>query len=129
MTAINLTNNGHNLIRDSASGVDVFKIKYFALGTSSTAVSSGDATLGNEQYRRAVSSVVNGGSVGEILISVYVPGGDAVGLNIQEIGIFGGNAASSQPNSGVLIARALWIPSTNPKTALVSFQLQLDLIC
>jgi hypothetical protein len=129
MVALTLTNDGHNLIRDSAKGVDVFKVTYFALGTSNNAVSASDHFLGNEQYRRGVTQVLNGGAVGEVLISCYVPGGDAIGLNVQELGIFGGNGASSSFNSGVLIARVLWIPSTNPKTALVSFQLQLDLIC
>lgn len=129
MVAIALTIDGHNLIRDSASGVDRFIITHFALGSSNTAVGSSDHTLGNEQFRKAISSFANGGSTGEIIISVYVAAGDAVGLNIQEIGIYGGNSASSIANSGVLIARALYVPSTNPKTALISLQLSLDLIC
>jgi len=126
---IQLTNDGHNLIRDSAHGIDVFKITYFGLGSGNGAVNLADHTLNHEQYRRAITSFVNGSSVGEIIVSVYVPGGDAVGLNVQEFGLFGGNAATSSVNSGVMIGRCLWVPSVNPKTALVSFQLSLDLIC
>ncbi len=129
MTAITLTNDGHNLIRDSAHGIDRFIVTHFELGSSNAAINVADHALHSPQYRRAVTSFTNGGAVGEIIISVYVPGGDAVGLNVQELGIFGGNAATSLVSSGVMIGRVLWVPSTNPKTALVSFQLQLDLTC
>lgn len=127
MTIINvsLTNDGHNLIRNSAAGVDIFKIKYFALGSGTATPSAGDHALGSETFRKAVTSFVNGGAVGEILINVYVAPGDAVGFDVEEVGVFGGNAATSATNSGVLIARGLY--SHNPKTNLESIQLQLDL--
>jgi hypothetical protein len=127
MTIINvsLTNDGHNLIRNSADGTDIFKIKYFALGSGTATPSSGDHKLGSETFRKAVTSFVNGGAVGEILIDVYVAPGDAVNFDVEEVGVFGGNAAISAANSGVLIARGLYVH--NPKTNLESIQLQLDL--
>lgn len=128
-TTILLSNDGHNLIRDSAHGIDRFIITHFELGSSNAAVNLADHALHNPQYRRAITSFQNGAAIGEILINVYIPGGDAVGLNVQELAVYGGNAATLNLSTGVMIGRVLWVPSTNPKTALVSEQLTLDLIC
>jgi hypothetical protein len=101
-------------------------IGYVALGTSNTTPTSNDTALGNEVFRKAVTSYTNGASHGEILIDVYIADGDAVGMNIAEIGFFGGSSASSAANSGVLLGRGLY--SHPNKLSTESIQAQLDLI-
>src|SRR6266699_4277119 len=126
MPSVTLTvvNSGHNLLRDGLGGANNPKITYFALGTNNTAVVSTQTRLLNEVFRKKVTSVTNGASVGEVLINVYVAPGDTVGVDIEEIAVFGGNSATGTANSGVMFGRALW--SHNPKTNLESVQLQLD---
>jgi hypothetical protein len=46
-------------------------------------------------------------STGRIETTFTILDNEAVGI-IREIGIFGGAAATSTPNSGTLIARVLW---------------------
>lgn len=122
---LTFTNDGHNLFRNGATGADNPKIKYFAMGTGTNAPTVNDHTLQAEVFRKAVTSFTNGSNVGEALINVYVAPGDAVGVNIQEVAVFGGNTATSAANSGVMLGRALW--SHNPKTNMESLQLQLDI--
>jgi len=95
-----------------------------ALGTSSTLPASTDHTLGQEVFRKAVSSWVNGTNPGEILINLYLSPNDANGINIQEVGFFGGVNASPAPNSGVLLAHGLY---SHSKVSTESIQFQLDL--
>ena len=123
--SLTLTNDGHNLLRNGLMGTDNPKMKYFALGTGTTAPTVNDHTLQAEVFRKAVTSFTNGSNTGEALINVYVAPGDAVGANIQEVAVFGGNSATSTANSGVMLGRALW--SHNPKTNMESLQLQLDI--
>ena|SRR5258708_1869053 len=124
MAAITITNDGLNLLRDAMKGANTSVIKYVALGTSNTAPTAGDHTLGAETFRKAVTSFTNGASNGEVLINMYLAPGDAVGNNIQEVGFFGGGAATSSANTGVLLAHGLY--AHNPKTAVESIQFQLD---
>lgn len=99
------------------------KITYVAIGTSTAAPAVTDTQLGAEVFRKKVTSYTNGGSPGEILINVYLAPGDAVGVDIEEIAFFGGNA-SNLKNSGIMLARGLY--THNPKTAVESIQIQLD---
>lgn len=124
MSTITITNDGLNLLRNGESGADNPLITYVALGSSSTPPSVNDHTLGNEVFRKAVTSFTNG-ITGEVLIVMYMTDGDGVGLNIAEVGFFGGKSASSTPNSGVLLAHGLY--SLSGKTSLESVQFQLDL--
>lgn len=122
---VNLTNDGHNLIRNAASNADKFIITYFAIGSSNAAITANDHALYSETLRKTVVSYVNGASVGEILIYGYITSGDAVGFDIEELAVFGGLSATSSPNTGILIARALW--SHPGKTNLESVNLIFDL--
>jgi hypothetical protein len=122
MAAITITNAGRNLRRDGMAGANNPKITYVALGTSNTPASVSDTKLGNETFRKKVSSYTNG-STGEILINMYLSDSDAIGVGIQEVGFFGGSTASSTPNSGVLLARGLY---THTKTNVESITFQLD---
>ena len=123
MSAITKTTSGLNLDRDGDSGAANPKITYVALGTSSTAPSASDTKLGSEVFRKKVTTYANGSS-GEILITMYLAPGDTIGINIQEVGFFGGSTATSAKDSGVLIAHGLY--AHNPKTGLESITFQLD---
>jgi hypothetical protein len=124
MPAITITNAIVNLMRDGLSGATNPVVTYVAVGSSTTAPTTSDTQLGSEFFRKSVTSYVNG-STGEVIISMYLGPGDAVGGNIQEVGFFGGSAATSTSNTGVLIARGLY--SHNPKTGTESIQFSLDI--
>ena len=118
-----LTNAGHNLFRDAAQGAANPKITYAALGTSSTAPTTGDTKLGAEVFRKKVATYSTTGTTGEVLVWLYVAPGDAVGVNIQEVGFFGGSGATNAANSGVMVARGLY---SHTKTNLESITFPLD---
>ena len=122
MAAITKTNGWLNLQRDGQSGANTQKITYCAIGTSNASPLPGDTRLGNEVFRKAVTSYTNG-ATGEILVNMYLAPNDAVGVVIAEVGFFGGSTASSAANSGVLVARGLY---SHTKTNLESIQFQLD---
>jgi hypothetical protein len=123
--SVTITNVGLDLIRDGLKGANSPIITYVSLGTSTTAPAVTDTALGNEVFRKAVTSYANGASHGEILINMYLAPGDAIGTDIEEIGFWGGASASIALNSGILLARGLF--SHNPKTSTESLQFQLDL--
>lgn len=123
--ALTITDSGHNFFRDCSTGVDTWKNIYFALGNGTSMPIHTQTTLDNEQFRKIVTSIANGVSVGESLFNCFVSDSEAVGLNIEEVAVFAGLSASSSSNSGKMIGRALW--SHNPKTAQESLQIQLDL--
>jgi hypothetical protein len=106
MAAITITDAGKNMMRDATSGAQNPKITYVALGTSSATPAAGDTQLGAEVFRKAVTSYTNG-STGVIVISIYLSPTDAVGISIQEVGFFGGNATKTA-NSGTLLAHGLY---------------------
>jgi hypothetical protein len=107
MAAITITNAGRNLLRDSMKGATTSVIKYVALGSSSTAPAIGDIKLGAEIFRKAVTSYVNG-ATGEVFINMYLSQSDLAGTTVQEIGFFGGSAATAIANTGVLLAHGLY---------------------
>src|SRR2546421_1172254 len=119
-----LTNAGHNLFRDASQGNANPKITYAALGTSSTAPTTGDTRLGAEVFRKRITSYSNTGATGEVNIWLYVAPGEAVGVNIAEVGFFGGSSATGAANSGVLFARGLY---SHTKTNLEGITFPLDL--
>ncbi|WP_010249233.1 hypothetical protein [Acetivibrio cellulolyticus] len=82
------------------------EIKYLALGTSNTAITTSDTKLGNEIFRTPISSQATG-YIGELITDFVVLNNEAVG-NIQEIGIFGGITATIVKDTGTLISRILW---------------------
>jgi hypothetical protein len=127
MATIIITDDGRNLLRDSMAGNSNPLIAYVALGTSNTSPTNSDHRLGNEIFRKQVTSYSNGVNAGEILINMYLSPTDAVGDNIQEVGFFGGSTASSTPNSGVLLARGLYNHSNKQSTESIQFQLDFSL--
>lgn len=82
------------------------QIKYLALGTSNTAVTTNDTKLGAEIFRTAVVSQ-SATNTGEITTEFVILDNEAVGT-IEEIGIFGGTTATLVADTGTLISRILW---------------------
>src|SRR5438094_211769 len=122
MALITKTNAGLNLARDAEAGAANAQIKYVALGTGNTTPAATDTKLVSEVYRKAVSSRANGTN-GELITSLYLGAGDANGIVIAEVGIFGGSSATSQLNTGVLIARGLY---SHTKSSGESIQIDFD---
>jgi hypothetical protein len=123
VSTIQVTNSGVNLMRNGNSGVANPLIKYVALGTSNTTPTANDTNLGNEVFRKAVTSYVNG-ATGEIVITGYFTSTDAVGVNVAEIGFFGGNTATPAANTGILLAHGLY---SLPNKQNVALQAVIDL--
>lgn len=121
---IQITNAGVNMLRDATRGANNPLISYVALGTSSTTPAATDTQLGAEVFRKPVTSYTNV-TTGELLVTGYFSSTDAVGINIAEIGFFGGASASAVANSGVLIAHGLYTLSS--KTNVEALQAVLDL--
>lgn len=121
-----LTDAGRNLLRDSLSGAQNPKLLYVAIGSGMTAPAAGDTQLGSEFFRKAITSYTTGGT-GEILVTLYLSQSDAVGQDIEEVGIFGGGDATTTLNSGVLFARALYSHSTKTDTESINLQCDIQL--
>lgn len=121
--AMTKTNGWLNLIRDGMSGADNPKVVYVAIGSGTNAPTSGDTQLQSETFRKAVTSYTTGGT-GELFISVFLGPSDAVGFDIEEVGLFSGSSATTTPNSGRMIARGLW--SHPGKSGSESITLTLD---
>ena len=122
MAAITKTTVGLQLLRDGESGANSPIITYFAIGTSATSPAASDTKLGAEVFRKKITTYANGSSPGEIIISGQLAGGDAVGVNIAEVGFFGGNA-SSVKDSGVLIAHGLYSHPNKQNNETITFTL------
>jgi hypothetical protein len=120
-----LTDDGRNLIREALRGSSSAQVKYIAIGTSTSAPSTSDHKLGAEVLRKQVSSITDGTLAGEIIASIYIGAGDAVGVTIEEIGAFAGPSASATSNTGVLIARALYHHDDKAKTESIIGQLDI----
>lgn len=102
-----VTDGGLNLARDGYSGANNPKLLYVAVGSGTNTPTNGDTILQTEVFRKVITAYTNG-STGIIIVTLYLAQTDAVGKDIEEIGIFGGNSASAALNSGVLVARALY---------------------
>ena len=81
------------------------KIKYLAVGNGSTEY---DEKLGNETFRVQCSTApARTENTGEVRTEFILLPEEAVGT-ITEIGIFGGNSATSTKDSGIMISRIPW---------------------
>jgi hypothetical protein len=115
-----ITSAGKNLLAEALreSTLDC-EIKYIAIGSDNTAPDTADTTLGNETFRKAVTSQIAGGT-GITITNLYVAPEEAVGT-IEEIGFFSGTSASATTDSGILFARVLY---SRTKTAVESIQIE-----
>lgn len=115
-----ITDAGLNLLRDLLEGVVIDgQIKYMAWGNNATAPVAGDTALVSEQGRKAVTSRT-AGTAGVLTTLTYVAPYEAV-EQIEELGWFAGDTATSTPGSGVMVARVLY---SRLKTDLESLQVE-----
>lgn len=124
VVTLTLTNDGRNYLRDLLIGADSANTIYVAVGSGTSTPTATQHTLDSETFRKIITSKTTGVAVGEGLINCILLDSDAVGANIQEVGAFCGNTATSSSNTGKMLGRALW--AHNPKLATESLQLQLD---
>lgn len=95
------------------------EIKYMALGDDNTAPALSDTTLGNETFRKVMTTQAEA-SVTSLLSVVYVsPSENAV--QIEEIAWFAGAAAGAGADSGIMVSRILY---SRLKTTLESLQIE-----
>lgn len=121
------TDAGLNLYRNAAkNAANTSIVKYFAVGTGTSTPSSAQTRLDAEAFRKAISSYTDG-TTGQEIIDVYIAANDAVGVDIAEVGVFGGSTATSTVNSGTLLARGLYTPIETNKSNQKSIVLRLTL--
>ena len=102
-----ITDVGKQLLRDALAGTaSDAKIKYVAVGNSNTAPAAGDTVLGNEIFRKAVTTYSTP-SADSLVTTVVLAPGD-VNEQIEEIGWFAGPEATNTSGSGIMIARVLY---------------------
>jgi len=115
-----LTNVGFNMVRDLLNGaIADGEIKYMALGDGATAPAVTDTILGNETFRKIMTSQVNGGT-GELVSTVYVSPSEN-NVQIEEIGWLAGAGAGAGSPSGIMVSRVLY---SRLKTAFESIEVE-----
>lgn len=91
---------------EAAQVVPDWQIKYFALGTGTTAVTTADTQLANETYRQQITSRTNL-AVGTVQTVIQM--GTTIGNGTYtELGVFCGSTASSTANTGKLLSRIVF---------------------
>lgn len=113
-----VTNQFLNALINSLVGNPTdLQIKYLAIGNGITEY---DNKLGNEVYRVQCSEApTRTDNVGEVRTEFIILSSEAIG-NITEIGIFGGENATSEKDSGFMISRIAW---SYEKTGLDEFRI------
>jgi hypothetical protein len=110
--------SGLNLIRDLMYGDAVAGPSHFAVGTSSTAVTPGDTTLGAEVAREALTTRAKG--AGKLTVKYYLGSTTANGSTLTEAGLF--NAAAA----GTMYCRVV-LGEPIPKTTAIAVTFTWDL--
>jgi hypothetical protein len=95
-----------SILAGYASNID---IRYLAVGTDNTAVAADDIVLGAEFKRTKYISreLTSPPTYGEIVTDFYLSAGEG-NTTIEELGIFCGNTATENADSGNLISHVLW---------------------
>lgn len=98
----------NNLIKAYLGTSSDLQIKYLAVGTSTTAVADTQTQLSTETFRCAptIATAITG-VTGEVKTTFAILDTESK-VVIEEIGIFGGAAASASANTGTMISRILW---------------------
>lgn len=116
-----VTRLGRNALRDTLQGVGNPEITWVAVGSGSDPASDEDTLLQTEEFRKLVTSQTTLG-IGQVLTTMYIAEGEANDFIIREVGWF--SAATSTPNSGVLMARVVVDPfSGSQKNTLETLQI------
>jgi len=115
-----ITTVGLNMVRDGWYGdVADTETKYMAVGDDNTAPALTDTTLGNETFRKIMTSHSKPADA-QMKFTVYIAPAEAVGA-IEEIGWFSGAAAGAGADTGIMISRVLY---SRTKTNLESIQVE-----
>lgn len=114
-----ITDAGLNMVRNALNGeLTSTEIRYLAVGTSATTVSTTQTQLGAEIFRTPFISSSKP-DTGQLEKTAVILETEAV-ANIREIGIFAGSTATTTSNSGIMISRVLY---SRNKTNLESIQI------
>lgn len=114
-----ITDAGLNMVRNALNGeLTSTEIRYLAVGTSATTVSTTQTQLGAEIFRTLFISSSKP-ATGQLEKTAVILETEAV-ANIREIGIFAGSTATATANSGIMVSRVLY---SRNKTNLESIQI------
>lgn len=117
-------NVGLNAYRDALSGAgSTLVVGYVAWGTGTQGTPATATQLAAETGRKAITSLPNGASVGELLINGIISPQDAVGTAITEVAFFAGPGASATVNTGIMLLYGLY---SHTHTNQESIQIQAD---
>ncbi len=101
-----ITDDGKDLMAEALRDASAQpEITWVALGDDNTTPVAADSLLGNEVFRKQMTSQV-AGATGVSVSTVYIAPGEA-NQQLEEIGWFAG-AATGSADSGILIARVLF---------------------
>lgn len=100
-----ITNLGLGMLAKALIGAGSCEIKYLAIGSSATAVAANQTKLGSETARFALASSSVSGVVATTVFNILSGEGNGT---IREIGIFGGDNATGEADSGTMLSRVLW---------------------
>ncbi len=110
------------MLRDALRGaVTDLAIKYMATGDDATAPTAADTVLGNEVFRKAVTSF-SLPAANQLKTTVYLSPANSVGW-IRELGWFCGAAAGAGADTGILLGHVLY---SRNKTAAESITVERD---
>lgn len=85
-----------------------FNIKYLALGILDTAVNNSDIRLAFEIYRTPPTLNSYRSDTGQVTTLFTLTENELNGETIKEIGIFCGDSANGNEDTGLLLSRILW---------------------
>jgi len=111
--------SGRNLIRDLINEASVTGVTHLAVGTGTTAVSAGDASLVTEQFRNTLTKRTP--SSGSVTWSYYLSSTQANGNDLTEAGLF--NASSG----GTMFARVTHAAITKTSSIAVMYSWTLNI--
>lgn len=114
-----ITDAGRDLMAQALRDATTLpEITFVALGDDATAPVVGDVLLGNETFRKVMTTQAGGGT-GVTLSTVFIAPGEN-NQQIEEIGWFAGTATDAA-DSGTLVARVLY---SRLKDSLESIQIE-----
>lgn len=111
----NITDDALNWLKAQCQGARDGGFKYIAVGTSDAPAANSDHMLGAEQARKPIEEFLSPDLF--TLQSVVTFGDTEAAVIIREVGLFAGDTATADPNTGILISRSIVnIDKTSPGT-------------
>ena len=97
-----LTSGGQALIRDWLAGGNPTPPSYIAIGTSTLPVGRFATVVGTETFRTSIVSADQDGA--SVVFHGFLNISDNAGNVMGNVGLFGGDSATGQANTGTLVA-------------------------